>query len=51
MFGVGTGWTIYPPLSSITYHPGPAMDCAILSLHVAGASSIIGCYKFYKYNL
>ena len=39
--GTGGGWTIYPPLSS-TGQPGPAMDFAILSLHVAGASSILG---------
>ncbi|KKC33147.1 cytochrome c oxidase subunit I [Devosia psychrophila] len=39
--GFGGGWTIYPPLST-TGHPGPAMDFAILSLHVAGVSSILG---------
>jgi cytochrome c oxidase subunit I len=39
--GPGTGWTIYPPLSS-SGHPGPAVDLAILSLHIAGASSILG---------
>ena len=39
--GVGGGWTIYPPLST-TGQPGPAMDFAILALHVAGASSILG---------
>src|SRR6202051_4567986 len=43
--GVGAGWTIYAPLS--TYgHPGPAMDFAILSLHLAGASSILGAIHF-----
>jgi cytochrome c oxidase subunit 1 len=43
--GVGTGWTVYAPLS--TYgHPGPAMDFAILSLHLAGASSILGAINF-----
>merc|ERR1712054_366330 len=40
--GVGTGWTIYPPLSSIIAHPGPSVDLAIFSLHIAGASSIMG---------
>jgi heme/copper-type cytochrome/quinol oxidase subunit 1 len=40
--GVGTGWTIYPPLSSFPAHSGPAMDFAILSLHVAGLSSLFG---------
>src|SRR5580698_9188021 len=38
--GVGAGWTIYAPLS--TYgHPGPAMDFAILSLHLAGAFTML----------
>ncbi len=44
--GAGTGWTIYPPLSSAAGHPGPAMDLAILSLHIAGASSIMGAINF-----
>ncbi len=35
--GVGTGWTIYPPLSSAIGHPGMAVDMAIFSLHLAGA--------------
>ncbi|MDB5588062.1 MAG: cytochrome-c oxidase [Devosia sp.] len=41
MNGTGGGWTIYPPLST-TGQPGPAMDFAILALHVAGISSILG---------
>jgi cytochrome c oxidase subunit I len=45
MNGVGTGWTIYPTLST-SGHPGPAMDFAILSLHLAGASSILGAINF-----
>jgi cytochrome c oxidase subunit 1 len=44
--GVGTGWTIYPPLSGPVGHPGPAMDMAIFSLHLAGASSILGAINF-----
>jgi cytochrome c oxidase subunit 1 len=44
--GVGAGWTIYTPLSSVTGHPGPAVDFAILSLHLAGASSILGGINF-----
>jgi cytochrome c oxidase subunit I len=44
--GAGTGWTIYPPLSSALGHPGPAVDMAILSLHIAGASSILGAINF-----
>jgi cytochrome c oxidase subunit 1 len=43
--GVGGGWTIYAPLST-TGSPGPAMDFAILSLHIAGASSILGSINF-----
>ena len=43
--GVGGGWTIYAPLST-TGSPGPAMDFAILALHVAGASSILGAINF-----
>jgi cytochrome c oxidase subunit I len=45
-YGVGGGWTIYPPLSSTVGQPGPAMDFAILSLHLAGASSILGAINF-----
>ena len=43
--GSGTGWTVYPPLST-TGMPGPSLDLAILSLHVAGASSIMGAINF-----
>ena len=43
--GVGGGWTIYPPLSTMG-QPGPAMDFAILALHIAGASSILGAINF-----
>ncbi|MCH9808125.1 MAG: cytochrome c oxidase subunit I [Alphaproteobacteria bacterium] len=43
--GVGGGWTLYPPLAT-TGQPGPAMDFAILSMHVAGASSILGVINF-----
>src|SRR5215207_442500 len=41
--GVGTGWTIYPPL---TISQGAGMDLAIFSLHIAGASSILGAINF-----
>ncbi len=44
--GAGQGWTIYPPLSSKIGSPGPAMDFAILALHLAGASSILGAINF-----
>ena len=45
LYGVGGGWTMYPPLST-TGQPGPAVDFAILSLHLAGASSILGAINF-----
>ncbi|MGL4727619.1 MAG: cytochrome c oxidase subunit I [Bosea sp. (in: a-proteobacteria)] len=44
--GVGTGWTIYPPFSSSTGHPGASVDFGILSLHLAGAASILGAINF-----
>jgi cytochrome c oxidase subunit 1 len=44
--GVGTGWTLYPPLSSSLGHPGMAVDMAIFSLHLAGASSLLGAINF-----
>jgi cytochrome c oxidase subunit 1 len=44
--GSGTGWTIYPPLSSSLGQPGPSMDMVIFSLHLAGASSIMGAINF-----
>lgn len=40
--GAGTGWTVYPPQSSTPYHLGSAVDLSILSLHVAGISSLLG---------
>ncbi|WP_395672853.1 cytochrome c oxidase subunit I [Phenylobacterium sp.] len=43
--GFGGGWTAYPPLST-SGHAGPSMDLAILSLHLAGASSILGSINF-----
>jgi len=44
--GSGTGWTMYPPLSDILYHPGIAVDLAIFSLHLAGISSIAGSINY-----
>lgn len=44
--GPGTGWTIYPPLSSVQAHSGPAVDLAIFSLHLSGTSSILGAINF-----
>jgi cytochrome c oxidase subunit I len=44
-YGVGGGWTLYPPYST-SGSPGPAVDYAILSMHIAGASSILGVINF-----
>lgn len=43
---MGTGWTVYPPLASRLFHGGSAVDLAIFSLHLAGASSILGAINF-----
>jgi cytochrome c oxidase subunit 1 len=39
--GPGVGWVLYPPLST-TGHPDAAVDLTIISLHLSGASSILG---------
>lgn len=44
--GAGTGWTIYPPLSTGVFHGGMSVDMAIFALHLAGASSILGAINF-----
>lgn len=44
--GVGTGWTLYPPLSAWLGHPAPAMEFLILGLHIAGMSSIFARINF-----
>jgi cytochrome c oxidase subunit 1 len=44
--GAGTGWTIYPPLSSTAGHAGLSVDMAIFAVHLAGASSILGAANF-----
>jgi len=44
--GVGTGWTMYPPLSSIQSHSGPSVDLAIFGLHLSGVSSLLGAMNF-----
>nr|UBY46067.1 Cox1 [Porphyridium aerugineum] len=43
--GFGGGWTAYPPLSQIQSHSGTSVDL-IFSLHIAGASSILGSINF-----
>jgi cytochrome c oxidase subunit I len=44
--GAGTGWTLYPPLSSIHGHSGIAVDLVIFSFHLIGASSIAASINF-----
>lgn len=44
--GAGTGWTLYPPLSTAQSHPGMAVDMGIFALHLAGISSILGAINF-----
>ena len=44
--GPGSGWTIYPPLSNAVYHPDRSIDYLILSLHIAGLSSLLGAINY-----
>ncbi|MCA1968426.1 MAG: cytochrome c oxidase subunit I [Rhizobium sp.] len=44
-YGVGGGWTLYPPLAT-SGQPGPAVDLAIFAIHISGASSILGAINF-----
>ena len=44
--GVGTGWTLYPPLSEIQSHSGPSVDLVIFALHLSGISSLLGALNF-----
>ena len=44
--GVGTGWTLYPPLSGLQSHSGPSVDLGIFALHLAGVSSLLGAINF-----
>ena len=44
--GVGTGWTLYPPLSGNQSHSGPGVDLAIFALHLSGISSLLGAMNF-----
>jgi cytochrome c oxidase subunit I len=44
--GPGTGWTMYPPLSSVEIHVGYSVDFLIFSMHLAGISSIAAAINF-----
>jgi cytochrome c oxidase subunit 1 len=48
LFGssAAAGWTSYPPLANAIYSPGRGVDLWILSVHVLGASSIMGALNF-----
>lgn len=46
MSGLGSGWTLYPPLTDWVFHEGSAVDLAIFSLHLAGVRSILGAINF-----
>ena len=44
--GAGTGWTLYPPLSGTLGHSNASVDLAIVAMHLAGASSVLGAINF-----
>jgi heme/copper-type cytochrome/quinol oxidase subunit 1 len=44
--GVGIGWTLYPPLSTIFNLHNSSIDYLIFSLHMAGLSSLFGSINF-----
>lgn len=44
--GAGTGWTLYPPLASISAHSGPSVDLAIFAIHLTSLSSLLGAINF-----
>lgn len=44
--GVGAGWTMNTPLSSLIGHPGTGVDLGIFALHLAGISSLLGAINF-----
>ncbi|WRT63577.1 cytochrome c oxidase subunit 1 [Kwoniella shivajii] len=40
--GMGTGWTMYMPISGVQSHSGGSVDLAIFALHLSGISSLLG---------
>ena len=44
--GPGTGWTLYPPLSSSGHDSGSSVDLVISRLHVSGVSRLLGSMNF-----
>ena len=41
-----TGWLAYPPLSELTFSPGPGVDYYIWGLQIAGAGSLMSGINF-----
>nr|YP_009415144.1 cytochrome c oxidase subunit 1 [Breviscolex orientalis]ASL24597.1 cytochrome c oxidase subunit 1 [Breviscolex orientalis] len=46
VYGAGVGWTFYPPLSGLGYNSSSGVDFLMLSLHLAGMSSLLGSVNF-----
>lgn len=44
--GPGTGWTLYPPLSSYPFHSSSSVDFLIVSIHIIGISSLLSSRNF-----
>ena len=44
--GAGTGWAVYPPLSSIASRSGGAVHLTIFTFHLSGITSILGAIHF-----
>jgi cytochrome o ubiquinol oxidase subunit I len=42
----GTGWTAYPPLSSLEYNPGVGVDYWLWSVQISGAGSLLSGINF-----
>lgn len=40
--GMGTGWTMYMPITGVQSHSGGSVDLAVFSLHLSGVSSMLG---------
>ncbi|XXM93762.1 cbb3-type cytochrome c oxidase subunit I [Candidatus Hodgkinia cicadicola] len=45
-YGTATGWTLYPPLSNATFHPGKSANHVIKAICLASASSLISATNF-----
>lgn len=43
--GMGSGWTMYMPLTGVQAHSGGSVDLAVFSLHLSGISSLLGMFS------